>query len=261
MDFGAFLTAEGLIAFATLLALEVVLGIDNVIFITILADKLPENQKKMARQWGIGLAVVTRILLLLSIAWVIGLTEPIIGRFSGQSIILLLGGAFLIGKSTYEISEKLEADDHTADRANSAKATLGGVLTQIILVDVVFSLDSVITAVGIADSRAIMITAIVVAAIIMIAAAGAVSEFVKKNPTAKILALAFLILIGTLLVFEGWNPELAHDLHIKNYAYFAMAFSAVVEFLNIRFRKNKSNPVELHNQPTIAEIESHAHTQ
>lgn len=256
MDFGAFLTAEGLIAFGTLLALEIVLGIDNVIFITILADKLPENQKKMARQWGIGLAVVTRILLLLSIAWVIGLTEPILWGFSGQSIILLLGGAFLIGKSTYEISEKLEADDHTKERASKAKATLGAVITQIVLVDIVFSLDSVITAVGIADSRAIMITAIIVAAIIMIAAAGAVSEFVKKNPTAKILALAFLILIGTLLVFEGWNPDLAHDLHIKNYAYFAMAFSAVVEFLNIRFRKNKSKPVELHNQPTIAEVEN-----
>ena len=257
MDFGAFLTAEGLIAFATLLALEIVLGIDNVIFITILADKLPENQKKMARQWGIGLAVVTRILLLLSIAWVIGLTEPILWGFSGQSIILLLGGAFLIGKSTYEISEKLEAADHTAERTQNAKSTLSAVITQIVLVDIVFSLDSVITAVGIADSRAIMITAIIIAAIIMIAAAGAVSEFVKKNPTAKILALAFLILIGTLLVFEGWNPDLAHDLHIKNYAYFAMAFSAIVEFLNIRFRRNKADPVELHNQPTIAEIENH----
>lgn len=256
MDFGAFLTAEGLIALATLLALEVVLGIDNVIFITILADKLPESQKKQARQWGIGLAVITRILLLLSIAWVIGLTEPIIGNFSGQSIILLLGGAFLIGKSTYEISEKLEADDHTSQRTESAKATLGAVIAQIVLVDIVFSLDSVITAVGIADSRAIMITAIIIAAGIMLMAAGAISEFVKKNPTAKILALAFLILIGTLLVFEGWDPETAHKLHIKNYAYFAMAFSAVVEFLNIQFRKKHSKPVELKNQPTIAEVEN-----
>lgn len=254
MDFSAFLTAEGLIALATLLALEIVLGIDNVIFITILADKLPETQKKQARQWGIGLAVVTRILLLLSISWVIGLTEPIFLGFSGQSIILLLGGAFLIGKSTYEISEKLEAEDHTSDRAKTAKATLGGVLAQIILVDVVFSLDSVITAVGIADSRAIMITAILIAAGIMIAAAGAVSEFVKKNPTMKILALSFLILIGTLLVFEGWNPDLAHDLHIKNYAYFAMAFSLIIEVLNMQLRKKK-DPVELHNQPTIAEVE------
>ncbi|MFT5194621.1 MAG: putative tellurium resistance membrane protein TerC [Cellvibrionaceae bacterium] len=255
LDFAAFLTAEGLIALATLLALEIVLGIDNVIFISILADKLPDAQKQQARQWGIGLAVVTRILLLLSISWVIGLTEPIFLGFSGQSIILLLGGTFLIGKSTYEISEKLEAADHTAERAETAKATLGAVITQIILVDIVFSLDSVITAVGIADSRAIMITAIVIAAGIMIAAAGAVSEFIKKNPTMKILALAFLILIGTLLVFEGWNPDLAHELHIKNYAYFAMAFSLGVEVLNMQLRQSRKKPVELHNQPTLAEVE------
>lgn len=255
LDFSAFLTTEGLIAFGTLLALEVVLGIDNVIFITILSDKLPEGQKKMARQWGIGLAVVTRILLLLSIAWVIGLTEPILWGFSGQQIILLLGGAFLIGKSTYEISEKLEAEDHTEERAASAQATLSGVITQIILVDLVFSLDSVITAVGIAESRAIMITAILVAAGVMLAAAGAISEFVKKNPTMKILALSFLIMIGMLLVFEGWNPDLAHDLHIKNYAYFAMAFSLIVEVLNMQFRKSRAKPVELHNQPTIAEVD------
>ncbi|MEM8861014.1 MAG: TerC family protein [Chloroflexota bacterium] len=261
MGFDAFLTTDGLIAFATLLGLEVVLGIDNVIFITILSDKLPEHQKKQARQWGIGLAVVTRILLLLSISWVMTLTEPIVFGLSGQSIILLLGGAFLIGKSTYEISEKLEAADHTKERADQAKATLTAVLTQIILVDVVFSLDSVITAVGIADSQAIMITAIIVSAIVMIAAAGAVSEFVKKNPTFKILALAFLILIGTLLVFEGWNPDLAHDLHIKNYAYFAMAFSLIVEVLNMQFRKSQRKPVELHNQPTIAEIDSHIYPE
>ncbi len=255
LDFSAFLTTEGLIAFATLLALEIVLGIDNVIFITILSDKLPEGQKKMARQWGIGLAVVTRILLLFGISWVIGLTQPIVGSFSGQQIILLLGGAFLIGKSTYEISEKLEAEDHTKERAAGAQATFAGVLTQIILVDLVFSLDSVITAVGIADSRAIMITAIVLSAIIMLAAAGAISEFVKKNPTMKILALSFLIMIGMLLVFEGWNPDLAHDLHIKNYAYFAMAFSLIVEVLNMQFRKSRAKPVELHNQPTIAEVD------
>ncbi len=255
LDFSAFLTTEGLIAFATLLALEVVLGIDNVIFITILSDKLPEGQKKMARQWGIGLAVVTRILLLLSISWVIGLTEPIVWGFSGQSIILLLGGAFLIGKSTYEISEKLEAHDHTEERAEGAQVTLSGVITQIILVDLVFSLDSVITAVGIADSRAIMIVAILVAAVIMLASASAISEFIKKNPTMKILALAFLIMIGMLLVFEGWNPDLAHDLHIKNYAYFAMAFSLIVEVLNMQLRKSRKSPVELHNQPTIAEVD------
>lgn len=252
LDLSAFATAEGLIALVTLLALEVVLGIDNIIFITILADRLPEKQKEQARRRGIALAVITRILLLLSITWVKGLegTEVIFG-LSGKDIILLLGGMFLIGKSTYEIHEKLEAEDHTEARKSQAKATMGAVITQIVIIDIVFSLDSVITAVGITDAIAIMITAILVAAGVMIFSAGAVSRFVKRHPTMKMLALAFLILIGTLLVVEGWNPDLAHELHIKNYAYFAMAFSFGVELLNMQLRRGKSDPVELHNQSEV----------
>lgn len=251
-DFSAFLTAEGLIALVTLLALEVVLGIDNIIFITILADQLPEEEKAKARQRGIALAVITRILLLLSISWVKSLegTEVIMG-LSGKDLILLAGGMFLIGKSTYEIHEKLEAHDKTEERKAKAAATMSSVITQIVIIDLVFSLDSVITAVGITDSIAVMITAIMVAAAVMIFSAGAVSRFVKRHPTMKILALAFLILIGTLLVVEGWSPELAHELHIKNYAYFAMAFSFGVELLNMQLRRKDADPVELHNQAEI----------
>lgn len=250
--FAEIFTAEALMAFLTLLALEVVLGIDNIIFISILSDKLPAHEQEKARTWGIGLAVVTRILLLLSISWVIGLdnTELFLG-LTGKDLVLIIGGAFLIGKSTYEIHEKLEAHEKTDERKAKAAVTLTAVITQIILIDVVFSLDSVITAVGITDVLAVMIAAIVLAAIVMIVAAGQVSAFVKRHPTVKMLALALLILIGTLLVVEGWNSDLAHELHLKNYAYFAMAFSFGVEVLNIQIRKATSDPVELHNQPEI----------
>ncbi|MDJ0753070.1 MAG: TerC family protein [Ardenticatenaceae bacterium] len=254
-DLAAFATADGLIALVTLLALEVVLGIDNVIFITILADRLPEEDKAKARQRGIALAVVTRILLLLSISWVKSLegTDLILG-FSGKDLILLAGGVFLIGKSTYEIHEKLEVHDQTEARKAQAAATLGAVITQIIIIDIVFSLDSVITAIGITDAVPVMIVAILIAAAVMVFAAGAVSSFVKRHPTMKILALAFLILIGTLLVVEGWSPELAHELHIKNYAYFAMAFSFGVELLNMQLRRTKADPVQLHNQSEIDNV-------
>ena len=248
-------TAENLVAFLTLLALEVVLGIDNVIFISILSGKLPPEQRKQGRQLGLGLAVVSRLLLLFAIRWVQTLDTVTVftlfsNEVSGKDLVLLLGGLFLIGKSTYEIHEKLEVEEHDKHGTGKAMSTMSAVIMQVILVDVVFSLDSVITAVGIADNIIIMVSAIVIAAAVMIFFAGSVSEFVERHPTMKMLALSFLILIGSMLVIEGWNPEAAHDLHIKNYAYFAMAFSFGVEILNMRVRKAK-NPVKLHNRPSL----------
>jgi predicted tellurium resistance membrane protein TerC len=248
-------TVENLFAFLTLLALEIVLGIDNVIFISILSGKLPEVQRPRGRQLGLGLAVISRILLLLAIRWVQSLESlevfTIFGNtISGKDLVLLLGGLFLIGKSTYEIHEKLEAEEHDKHGTGQAVTTLGAVIFQIVLVDVVFSLDSVITAVGIANNLTIMIAAILIAAAIMIFFAGSVSSFVERHPTMKMLALSFLILIGSMLVIEGWNPEAAHELHLKNYAYFAMAFSFGVEILNMRVR-GTPKPVKLHNQPTL----------
>jgi len=238
-------------AFLTLTALEIVLGIDNVIFIAILAGKLPVEQQAKARRLGIGMAVITRILLLLSISWIMRLTEPLLTIFgnalSGRDIILLVGGLFLIGKSTHEIHDKLEAVEGTHE-VQKAVTTLTAVILQVMLIDVVFSLDSVITAIGIADELWVMIAAIVIAAGVMIFFAGRISEFVEQHPTMKILALAFLILIGSLLVIEGWNPEAVHDLHLKNYAYFAMAFSVVIELINLRVRKTEK-PVKLRNRP------------
>lgn len=244
-------TAENLVALLTLLALEIVLGIDNVIFIAILASKLPEGERDRARRLGIGLAVFTRILLLLGISWVIGLTEPIITilakSFSGRDIILLGGGLFLIAKSTREIHEKLEAASEL-HRVGDVAASLVSVVAQIVVIDIIFSLDSVITAVGISGVLPVMITAIVVAAAVMLIFAGGIARFVERHPTMKILALAFLILIGVLLVIEGWNPEVVEEFRLKNYAYFAMAFSFLVELVNIRVRAPRK-PVKLHNQP------------
>jgi predicted tellurium resistance membrane protein TerC len=244
---------ESIVALLTLLALEIVLGIDNVIFIAILAAKLPREQQSKARRLGIGLAVATRIILLFSISLIMGLTAPIINIFgnpiSGRDIILLVGGLFLIGKSTREIHDKLEAEDKHRHEAK-AVTSMGAVLAQIMLIDVVFSLDSVITAIGISGDLPIMIVAIVVAAGVMIFFAERISTFVEQHPTMKILALAFLILIGALLVIEGWNPEAAHELHLKNYAYFAMAFSVLIELINIRVRK-QGRPVQLHNRPSM----------
>lgn len=257
-DFSAFLTTEGLIAFATLVVLEIVLGIDNIIFITILSDPLPEDEKPRARQIGITLAVATRILLLFSISWIIGLENDLLFGLSGKEMILLAGGMFLIGKSTYEIHEKLDAHEKTDERRGKAAATLSSVIIQIVLIDLVFSLDSVITAVGITNSLSIIVVAILITAVVMLTTAGPISDFVSKHPTLKILALAFLILIGTILVIEGWNHDLAKEIGIKNYVYFAMAFSLAVEFVNIRFRSNQDKPVKLHNQPTIEEVESKA---
>ena len=248
---------DNLVALLTLLALEIVLGIDNVIFIAILSSKLPIDQQARARTTGIALAVITRILLLFGISWIMTLTQPLWTIFnnelSGRDLILLIGGLFLIGKSTYEIHEKLEAAEHSS--ATKTMATFAAVIIQIILVDIVFSLDSVITAVGISNHIEIMVTAVVIAAVVMLSFAGAISGFVERHPTMKVLALSFLILIGSMLVIEGWNSEAAHEMHLKNYAYFAMAFSFLVEMVNLRLRKPSQAPVQLHNQPTLHQAE------
>jgi predicted tellurium resistance membrane protein TerC len=230
------------ISLVTLTALEIVLGIDNIIFISILAGKLPADQQARARQTGLMLALVTRVLLLCSLAWMVKLTAPWFTVFgfalSGRDLILLSGGLFLIVKSTMEIHEKLEGADHQANPKGTAK--FGAIIGQILLLDIVFSLDSVITAVGMASSLGVMIAAVVLALLVMLRYAGAVSDFVNQHPTLKMLALSFLLLIGVTLVAEGTHQHVN-----KGYIYFAMAFSFAVEMLNLKLRK-KSVPVALH---------------
>ncbi len=233
------------ISLLTLTALEIVLGIDNVIFISILSGKLPKEQQAKARQTGLMLALVTRILLLCSISWVMGLTKvlftlPVLEvGITGKSVILFTGGLFLIGKSVMEIHEKLEgADGHAT--SNLGTASFKSVIVQILLLDIVFSLDSVITAVGMANQLWIMITAVIIALGVMLAFAGVISDFVNRHPTLKMLALSFLILIGVMLVGES----LGHHIP-KGYIYFSMAFAFGVEMLNLRLRA-KAKPVELH---------------
>ena len=231
------------VALLTLTALEIVLGIDNIIFISILADRLPKELRARARTVGLALAMGIRILLLLSINWIANLTEPwftiLDHDFSGRDLILLGGGLFLIAKSTTEIHAKLEGHDETGAVAGKA-ATFASVLVQILLLDIVFSLDSVITAVGMADDIGVMIAAVVIAVGVMLFAAGPLSAFVSQHPTVKMLALSFLLLIGMSLVAEGWGAHIS-----KGYIYSAMAFSVVVEILNLRMR-SRSQPVQLH---------------
>jgi predicted tellurium resistance membrane protein TerC len=222
------------IGLLTLTVLEVVLGVDNIIFISILAGKLPADQRARARRLGLMGAFVSRILLLLSIAWVVRLTTPLFTVLgvdvSGRGLILILGGLFLIGKATHEIHEKFEGDE-AAETAARAARSLAAVVAQIMVIDIVFSLDSVITAVGMVDEVAIMIAANVIALGIMLFASGPISNFVDRHPTVKMLALSFLVLIGTNLVAEGIGQHIP-----KGYTYFAMAFSVLVEMLNIRVR-------------------------
>lgn len=236
----ALFSVNAIVPFLTLFALELVLGIDNVIFISILSGRLPPEQQRKARTTGLSLAVFTRILLLLSLSWVIGLTAPMFTAFgqeiSGRDLILLIGGLFLIGKATHEIHSKLEAEEEITTAQASAK--FANVIIQILLLDVVFSLDSVITAVGMVDSIAIMIAAVIAATVAMIYSAGTISAFVDRHPTIKILALSFLLLIGVTLMAEGFDQHIS-----KGYIYFAMGFSLFVETLNIRMRKSK--PVHL----------------
>lgn len=254
------MSTELIVSFFTLTALEIVLGIDNVIFIAILSNKLPAEQQAKARQMGIAMAVVSRIILLFVLSIIVSsLTAEIVFGFSGRDLILILGGLFLIGKSTREIHDKLEGEDH-GHGTGKAVATMQSVLIQVLILDVVFSLDSVITAIGIVgtDSTAaivVMVSSILIAAAVMIVFATSIAEFVERHPTFKILALAFLILIGSVLVIEGANEELAHDLHIKNYVYFAMAFSVIVEVINMRVRGTAKDKVELRNRPKLPTTE------
>ncbi len=248
----------GWIALLTLVALELVLGVDNVIFISILAGKLPHEDQQRARTTGIMLAVVTRVLLLLSLSWVISLEEALftlpyfnIG-ISGRDLILLMGGMFLLWKSTHEIHDKLEGKEGQA----SAKvaANFASVIIQIMLLDIVFSLDSVITAVGMVDELAIMIIAVIVAAGVMIFTAGPLGEFVERHPTIKILALSFLLLIGFTLIVEGLHQHIP-----KGYVYFAMGFSVFVEMLNLRVRDSHVKPVNLrdaYKEPNAVKVDS-----
>jgi len=241
--FDAFLTADGLIALVTLTLLEVVLGIDNVIFISILAGKLKPEERERARRVGLMGAMGMRIVLLMSIAWIVRLTAPlftVLGHaFSGRDLILAIGGLFLIYKATHEIHDKLEGEEgHVSARV---APTFAAVIGQIMLLDVVFSLDSVITAVGMADDLSIMIAAVVIAVAIMMFSAGAVSSFVERHPTVKVLALSFLLLIGFSLIADGFGVHIP-----KGYIYFAMGFSIFVEVINLRVRSSKAKPVKLH---------------
>ncbi len=232
------------IAFLTLSLLELVLGIDNIVFISILAGKLPPEQQSKARYIGLALALVMRVILLFSLTWVIGLTAPLFTIFgqeiSGRDLVLLIGGLFLLAKSTHEIHGSLEGEE--GHKSAKIYPSLVGVLIQIALLDMVFSLDSVITAVGMVDNLWIMITAVVVSIVFMMAFAGSIGAFVQKHPTIKMLALSFLILIGVTLIAEGLDQHIP-----KGYIYFAMAFSVLVEILNLRLRKVKTEPVHLHN--------------
>jgi predicted tellurium resistance membrane protein TerC len=239
------------IGLLTLTVLEIVLGVDNIIFISILAGKLPEAQRARARRLGLLGAFFSRVLLLLSIAWVVRLTAPlftVLGvEVSGRGLILILGGLFLIAKATHEIHDKLEGADDV-DATTRAARSLVAVVSQIMVIDIVFSLDSVITAVGMVDEVAIMIAANVVALVIMLFASGPISSFVDRHPTVKMLALSFLVLIGTNLVAEGIGQHIP-----KGYTYFAMAFSVLVEMLNIRVRARSGKPVRLRDTPHTTE--------
>jgi predicted tellurium resistance membrane protein TerC len=253
------------ISLITLTVLEIVLGIDNIVFISILSGKLPANQQKKARQTGLALAMITRVLLLLSLTWIMKLTSPLFNAgewigitsgewhekfaISGRDLILLIGGLFLIYKSTAEIHEKLEGDEN--ETTTKTVHSFSAVIIQILILDVVFSLDSVITAVGMADNVGVMIAAVVIAVGIMLVSAGAISHFVNRHPTVKMLALSFLLLIGVSLLAESLEQHIP-----KGYIYFAMAFSVLVEMLNLKM-KSKSKPVKLHNFPEEPEQKTH----
>jgi predicted tellurium resistance membrane protein TerC len=235
------LSLETVIALATLTFLEIVLGVDNIIFISILSGKLPARQQKRARRIGLLLAMGTRILLLFSLAWVVKLTAPLFAlighEISGRDLILILGGLFLLGKSTHEIHGRLEGEE--GERSGTAVSSFVSVLAQIALLDIVFSLDSVITAVGMVDDVWVMIVAVIVSVLIMMVAAEPISAFVHRHPTVKMLALSFLLLIGLSLLLEGFDQHIP-----KGYIYFAMGFSVFVEMINLRIRK-RAAPVHL----------------
>ena len=241
-----FLEPATWLSLITLTAMEIVLGIDNVIFISILVDKLPEGQKGRARKLGLSLALLLRLGLLFAITWVMGLTAPlftVLGQeISGRDLILILGGLFLIFKATREVHENLEVEHHRP-QAPSGRAAFGIILAQILLLDIVFSLDSVITAVGMAQHISVMVIAMVIAVGVMLAFSGSIASFVMRHPTMKILALSFLLLIGVVLIADGLGQHVS-----KGYIYFAMAFSFGVELLNMKMRAKAAAPVVLHNR-------------
>ncbi len=234
-------------ALLTLTALEIVLGIDNIVFISILTNKLPENQREKGRIVGLSAAMVMRIILLFFASWIVGLTDELFSifdrGFSGKDLIMLAGGLFLIGKATMELHDRLEGETH--EQEAPAKATFGSVIFQILLLDIVFSIDSVITAVGMTEHLPVMIAAVVISIIVMIVSANSIAGFVENHPTVKVLALSFLILIGFTLVAEGFHVHIP-----KGYIYFAMAFSVMVEVINLQVRKKEGerNPVLLRDQ-------------
>ncbi|MDB5297899.1 MAG: Integral rane protein TerC [Phycisphaerales bacterium] len=267
------LSGQAAVAFLTLAALEIVLGIDNVVFIAILVAKLPPERQAAARRLGLGLAMGMRILLLLAISWIMGLTQPLFGipavwtgeagdahPVSGRDLILLVGGLFLLAKATHEIHAKLEGPDHAADAGGTKRpaARFGTVIVQVILLDIVFSLDSVITAVGMVKTApgkewvglTVMIAAVVASVAVMLFASGPIAGFVDRHPTIKMLALSFLILIGAMLVGEGFGAHIP-----KGYVYFAMAFSLAVELLNMRLRRAAGPPVHLHSKFVAGDVE------
>ena len=231
------------IAFATLTLLELVLGIDNIIFISILVDKLPKEKREFARRIGLFMAMFMRIGLLLVLAWIVGLVAPLFSVFgkdiSGRDLILILGGMFLIWKSTTEIHQSMEGEEEHGSSA--VKATFAAVILQIMVIDLVFSLDSIITAVGMVDDVRVMIAAVIASVGLMMLFAGPIGRFVSDHPTIKMLALSFLVVVGVVLVAEGFDHHVP-----KGYVYFAMAFSLGVEMLNIRMRKRSAKPVKLH---------------
>ena len=246
MDLGGLLTGDALISLVTLTAMEIVLGIDNVVFIAILVGRLPAGQQTVARRLGLILALGIRIGLLLTISWIMGLTEPLFtvfgGTLSGRDLILIGGGLFLIAKATWEIYDKLEADHPAETPETGSRGAFLWVLFQILVLDIVFSLDSVITAVGMANHIPVMVVAMVLAMLVMLISAAPIGGFVERHPSVKILALAFLLLIGVMLVAEGMGTHVN-----KGYIYVAMAFSLFVELLNFRYRK-KRKPVTLHRR-------------
>jgi predicted tellurium resistance membrane protein TerC len=236
------LTTESAVALLTLSALEIVLGIDNIVFISILVAKLPADRQAAARRIGLLLALGMRIALLLAISWVMGLTRPLFAvlehGFTGRDLILLIGGLFLVAKATFEIHDKLEGTEH--EQSVPKVVSFGAILVQIMLLDIVFSLDSVITAVGMAKHIEIMIAAVVIAVIVMMVFAGSISAFIERHPTMKMLALSFLLLIGVVLIADGFGQHVS-----KGYIYFAMSFSLFVEILNIRIRPKGGPKVQL----------------
>jgi predicted tellurium resistance membrane protein TerC len=236
------LTADGLVSFLSLTLMEIVLGIDNIIFISILTNRLPAAQQPKARTIGISLAILIRIALLFGISWLISLSEPLFSvfeiDFTVRDLILMAGGLFLIYKSTNEIHEKLEGEEHKTE--NIKKLTMQSAIFQIVLLDIVFSFDSILTAIGLVDNVLIMVAAVVISMGIMLLSAKKISDFVNAHPTVKMLALSFLLMIGVLLIADGFHFHVP-----KGYVYFAIFFSLLVEILNLKMKKNKSKPVKL----------------